>query len=113
MSGQSQAHPGEAPGGVADEACFNRRNDYWLLEAGLGEHPCMIVTGDLREFSIGRIAHRKLAGGDAEICAMDHDFRAFDQAAQARTGHQVLEAVDDIGLLEPSRLVCVCPTTAS
>ena len=85
---------------------FQSPHGRWLSEAGLGKHPCIIVPGDLGEFSVGRIAHRKFAGCDAEVRAMDHNLPAFDQAAQARKGHQVIKAIDDVRLLEPSQVIC-------
>src|SRR5262245_10801692 len=99
MPGQSQADPGQATGGVDEPP-------QWLSEAGPYEHPGIIVTGNLGEFASCRVTHRKLAGCDAEVRAMDHDLGAFDETAQTRKGHQVIKAVDDVRLLEPFQIVC-------
>jgi len=60
---------------------FQSPDGHWLSEAGLGKHPCIIVPGDLGEFSSRRVTYRKLAGCDAEVRAMDHDLPAFDRGA--------------------------------
>ena len=82
-----------------------KRTAHWPSKAGPYEHSGIIVPGDSDEFSSRRIAHRKLAGCDAEVRAMHHDLSAFDQAAQAGKGHQVIKAVDDVRLLEPSQVI--------
>ena len=61
----------------------------------------MLGLCDRDEFAAAAIANVERSRRDAEIRAVDADDASLDQFAQPRKRHQVVQAVGDVGLLQP------------